>query len=246
MAIVEVLDPDFIRTIAETSLMYLSNLSRLSFDESYRMFVRVGWIDDGHVRIRDAQDTSISIVEILRHMTWTSLSLAQLGATTAQPGESPPPSVIAVGGFDGGAVRMLRTDFYGKLELSDASLSTLSKLLRWGRDVSPTWVHGGEVTAPSAGSTLVDKIVGIGRSGYIYGFYIMASEPNHFRINWTSGNASRSLRIVFPGPGSLQYTDIIPLNEGSPADAGTTVSITVLNPGSSGSVYQARLLYAEV
>ncbi|MEM1710518.1 MAG: hypothetical protein QW820_06475, partial [Sulfolobales archaeon] len=116
MAIVEVLDPDFIRTIAETSLMYLSNLSRLSFDESYRMFVRVGWIDDGHVRIRDAQDTSISIVEILRHMTWTSLSLAHLGAATAQPGEEPPPSVIAVGGFDGGAVRMLRTDLYGKLE----------------------------------------------------------------------------------------------------------------------------------
>ncbi|MEM1759636.1 MAG: hypothetical protein QXU26_02875 [Thermofilaceae archaeon] len=159
---------------------------------------------------------------------------------------SPPPQGILVLGFDGGLVRMLRTDLYGKLELSDASLSTLSKLLRWGRDVSPTWVHGGEVTAPPAGSTLVDKVVGIGKSGYIYGFYIMVSEPNHFRINWTSGTLSMSMRIVFPGPGSLQYTDVIPLNEGSPARAGTTVSITVLNPGSSGSVYQARLLYAEV
>ncbi|MEM1681070.1 MAG: hypothetical protein QXZ56_07680, partial [Sulfolobales archaeon] len=218
MAIVEVLDPDFVRTLAEMSLMYLSNLSRLSFDESYRIITRVGYIDDGFVRIRDAQDTSISIAEILRHMTWTSLSLAQLGATTAQPGETPPPNILVIGGYDGSFVRMLRTDSDGRLQVGvaslpvtkgdwlsaipnppnldvalstrasestlvavrdrlpislttsgnfkvailedgvglakssdlanlanlDVALSHLWKLLRWGRNVEPSWVHGGE------------------------------------------------------------------------------------------------------
>ncbi|MEM1710635.1 MAG: hypothetical protein QW820_07070 [Sulfolobales archaeon] len=248
MAIVEILDPDFIRTLAEMSLTYLSNLSRLSFDESYRMIVRVGYIDDGYVRIRDAQDTSISIVEILRHMTWTSLSLAQLGATTAQPGESPPPIVIAVGGFDGSLVRMLRTDSDGRLQVAnlDVSLSYLWKLLRWGRDVSPSWVHAAEVTAPAAGTALVSKTVSAGMSGYIYGFFISVGEANEFLINWTSGGASYSVRIPFGGKGALHYIDFAPLNEGLPADSGTTVSITNVNAGSAGIIYQARLLYAEV
>ncbi|MEM1868546.1 MAG: hypothetical protein QXU90_00330 [Acidilobaceae archaeon] len=205
-------------------------------------------IDDGFVRIRDAQDTSISIVEILRHITWTSLSLAQLGATTAQPGESPPPSIVAVGGFDGSLTRMLRTDPEGRLQVSmfDVPLSTLWRLVRWGRDVDPFWVHGAEVTAPAAGTALVSKSVSAGRTGYIYGFFISSGEPNDFRINWTSGDTAYSIRIVFPGKGSLQYIDFTPLNEGLPADPGTTISITNVNAGSTGVVYQARLLYVEL
>ncbi|MEM1523612.1 MAG: hypothetical protein QXU69_11305 [Thermofilaceae archaeon] len=159
---------------------------------------------------------------------------------------SPPPQGILVLGFDGGLVRMLRTDPSGKLELSDASLSALSKLLRWGRDVSPLWVHGGEVVAPAAGTALVSRIVSIGKVGYIYGFYISAGEANDFRINWTSGATAYSIRIVFPSKGSLQYVDFVPINEGLPADGGSTISITNVNSGSAGVVYQARILYAEV
>ncbi|MEM4976353.1 MAG: hypothetical protein QXT64_03400, partial [Desulfurococcaceae archaeon] len=212
-------------------------------------------------------DTSISIVEILRHITWTSLSLAQLGATTAQPGESPPPSVVTIGGFDGSSIRMLRTDSDGRLQVGvvsvpvtkgdwlsvipnppnlDVPLSTLSRLVRWGRDVSPVWVHGSEVTAPPAGTALVSRSVSTGKTGYVYGFCISAGEPNDFRINWTSGGTSRSVRVVFPGGGSLCYVDIVAVNEGSPADSGTTITITNVNAGSTGVVYQAGVFYAEV
>ncbi|MEM4975845.1 MAG: hypothetical protein QXT64_00800 [Desulfurococcaceae archaeon] len=151
-------------------------------------------------------------------------------------------------GFDGSLTRMLRTDSDGRLQVAnlDVSLSYLWKLLRWGRDVSPFWVHGGEVTAPAAGTSLVSRTVSTGKSGYIYGFFISTGEANDFRINWTSGGTDISVRILFPGPGTLHYIDFTPINEGMPADGGSTVSITNVNAGSAGVVYQARLLYAEL
>ena len=133
-----------------------------------------------------------------------------------------------------------------KLQNLDITLTTLSALIRWGRNVSPAWVHAAEVTAPAAGATLVSKTVSTGKSGYIYGFLITASEPNHFKINWTSGATAYSIRIVLSNAGSVESVDVVPLNEGLPAGAGSTVSITVVNAGSTGSVYQARILYAEV
>ncbi len=124
--------------------------------------------------------------------------------------------------------------------------STLSRLIRWGRDVNPFWVHGYEIIAPSAGTALVSRTVTSGKSGYIYGFYISAGEANDFKINWTSGGTAYSVRIIFPSKGSLQYIDFAPLNEGLPADAGSSITVTNVNAGSAGIVYQARLLYVEV
>ncbi|MEM4619694.1 MAG: hypothetical protein QW607_05720 [Desulfurococcaceae archaeon] len=128
----------------------------------------------------------------------------------------------------------------------DVALSILVKLIRFGKNVNPAWIHGTEVTAPAANTNLVSKTVSSGKQGYIYGFYITAGEANDFKINWTSGGTARSIRIMFTGKGSLQYVDFVPLNEGLPADAGTTISITNVNSGSSGIIYQARLLYIEV
>ncbi|MEM0457405.1 MAG: hypothetical protein QXI01_06790 [Nitrososphaerota archaeon] len=122
----------------------------------------------------------------------------------------------------------------------------LSKLIRLGRNVDPVWIHGAEVTAPAANTALVSKIVSTGKVGYIYGFFISAGEANDFKINWTSGGTTYSIRIVFSGKGSLQYIDFISINEGAPADAGSSISITNVNAGSAGIVYQARLLYLEV
>ncbi|MEM1820412.1 MAG: hypothetical protein QXU64_02340, partial [Thermofilaceae archaeon] len=122
MVILETLDPEFLRRVLEQANLYLSNLARLSFDDLSRLRARVEHVDDGYVRVRDAQDTSISLVEILRHMTWSTLSVAQLGATTAQPGEGPPPSVVTVGGWDGSLVRMLRTDAEGRPQVVVVSL----------------------------------------------------------------------------------------------------------------------------
>jgi hypothetical protein len=115
-----------------------------------------------------------------------------------------------------------------------------------GRDISLAWVHGSEVTAPAAGTALVSKTVSAGRTGYIYGFFISAGEANDFKINWTSGGASYSIRIPFSNKGAIHYIDVIPLNEGMGADPGSSITITNVNAGSSGIVYQARLLYGEV
>jgi len=120
------------------------------------------------------------------------------------------------------------------------------RIIRWGRDIEPEWVHGTEVTAPAADTSLVSKTVGAGMSGYFYGFLISAGEANDFKINWTSGGTSYSIRIVFGGKGTTQNLSKTPLNEGLPADAGTSITITNVSAGSAGIVYQARLLYAEV
>ena len=126
------------------------------------------------------------------------------------------------------------------------AISKLAKLIKWSRDVEPEWIHADEVTAPAADTALVSKTVSTGKTGYIYGFFISVGEANDFKINWTSGGAAKSIRIPFSGKGALQYVDFVALNEGMGADAGTDITITNVNAGGSGVVYQARLLYAEV
>jgi len=93
---------------------------------------------------------------------------------------------------------------------------------------------------------LVSKTVSAGMSWFIYGFFISTTEPNAFRINWTSGAAAYSIRIPISGAGAVQYVDFVALNEGLPADAASSITITNVNAGGTTSVYQARLLYAEV
>jgi len=124
-------------------------------------------------------------------------------------------------------------------------LDKLAKRTRWGRDLEPEWIHGTEVTAPAAGSWLVNKDVGTGKSGYFYGFLISAGEPNDFRIYWTSGGTSYSIVIMFGGKGTTESVSKVAMNEGLKADAGTSVRIINVNAGGAGIVYQARLLYAE-
>jgi len=117
--------------------------------------------------------------------------------------------------------------------------------IRWGRDVAPAWVHGDEVVAPVANTALVSVTVSTGRAGYIYGFFISCGEANDFKINWVVGGAAKSVRIPM-AKGSLHYVDFIPLNEGMPADGGSSITITNVNAGGAGVIYQARLLYGEV
>ncbi|MEM1540990.1 MAG: hypothetical protein QXJ07_06415 [Candidatus Bathyarchaeia archaeon] len=148
----------------------------------------------------------------------------------------------------GGTVQTARnwSSDFAKLQNLDVALTVLARLERWGRDVIPTWVDGGEVTAPAAGTALVSKTVGTGKVGYIYGFFISAGEANDFKVNWVSGAVAKSRRIVFSGKGSLQYVDFVAFNEGLPADAGSSVTITNVNAGSAGVIYQAAILYVEV
>jgi len=134
----------------------------------------------------------------------------------------------------------------GFIKNLDTALSVLYSLIRFGRATSPFWVVGSEVTAPASGTALVSKTVSTGKKGYVYGVFIMAGEANDFRLTWTSNSTSYSLRIPLCGRGAIMVASLIPLNEGLPADAGTTVSLTNINAGGSGVVYQSALLYAEV
>ena len=118
-------------------------------------------------------------------------------------------------------------------------------LTRFGRHISPAWVIGSEVTAPAAGTNLVSRSVSSGKAGYIYGLLITAGESNEFKLIWTSGGAGRSLRVTTASRGSILIVSPVPLNEGLPADGGTSISIQNVNAGSSGVVYQAALLYGE-
>lgn len=113
-------------------------------------------------------------------------------------------------------------------------------------NINPSWIHATEVIAPGAGTILVSQIVSVGKSGFIYGFLITAQEANNFLINWTSGGIARSIRIVFGAGGSTQDTEVIPLNEGLPADSSTNITITNVTAAGIGKIYQGRLLYVEI
>jgi hypothetical protein len=124
--------------------------------------------------------------------------------------------------------------------------TTAVNTIRWGRNVSPIWIHAAEKTSPIAGGTLLLKVVSSGKSGYIYGFFISAGEANNFKINWVSGGSGYSIRIPFGGLGAVQYADFVAMNEGAPADGSSTITVTNVSAGQAGVYYQARLLYAEI
>jgi hypothetical protein len=134
-------------------------------------------------------------------------------------------------------------DFYIILSSNDPAGA---RLIRWGRDVAPTWIHGAEQVAPGALANLVTQGVGAGHAGYIYGFFAAAQEANDFLVNWTSGALAYTVRLPFGGQGFVQDVETVPLNEGLPADGGTNITIQNENAGNAGMAYQARVLYAEV
>ncbi|MEM2313130.1 MAG: hypothetical protein QXP83_07895 [Candidatus Nezhaarchaeales archaeon] len=133
--------------------------------------------------------------------------------------------------------------FRRALERYGAARTTDYRRIRWGIDAEPDWVDGDKVTAPPAGTVLVSKLVPTGKTGYIFGFFLSVGEANDFDLNYTSGGVAKSLRIIFGGKGTLHFTDV---KEMCKSDGGSTVSITNVNAGSTGIIYQARLLYAEV
>jgi hypothetical protein len=135
---------------------------------------------------------------------------------------------------------------FAKLQNLDVTLSIQAMLKRWGYAVEPSWTFGSEVTAPAAGTALVSKTVSTGKNGYIFGVFITTQEANDFKINWTSGGTAYSIRIIFAGKGTLMSAFPKAYNEGYPADAGTSVTITNVNAGSTGIIYQAGLLFLEV
>lgn len=122
----------------------------------------------------------------------------------------------------------------------------VSRNIRWGRNLEPSWTHAAEQTAPAAGTALVTRAVTAGRLGYIHGFFISTQEANDFLLNWISGGVARSKRIIFGSMGTTECVDPAALNEMLPADGGTNITITNVNVAGGGMVYQANLLCGDL
>ena len=132
--LVEIVDPTYLKQLVESvkqttdALSHLSttlqNLSRVGFDESSRIYVRVPLVDtvssisDGYVRVRDVSAT-IDILEMLKEFSWTFYNIAEsnsiLSSLAGEPDASPPPKGIPLLGFDGTYVRRVKTTSDGKL-----------------------------------------------------------------------------------------------------------------------------------
>lgn len=119
-----------------------------------------------------------------------------------------------------------------------------SIVMRWGHNVSPQWVYGQTYTAPPANTKLVS--VTPPASTYIYGFYIFSDEANDFQISWTSGGTVYTFLISTGSRGTTYFSDIIPINEGIPADPNTEISITVLRNGNTGMNYRCGIFVGVV
>jgi hypothetical protein len=79
----EMLLPEYTRQLMENYqgvfIQLASQLRWLSFDDASRLVTRVGWLDDGWIRVRvdgwSALD--INIVEVLRELSWTFYNIAE-------------------------------------------------------------------------------------------------------------------------------------------------------------------------
>jgi hypothetical protein len=81
----EMLLSDYMKQLLENYQNIYSQLASqlrwLYFDDSFRLVTRVGYLDDGWIRVRI--DTSsaldINMIEILREMSWAFYSIAEVG-----------------------------------------------------------------------------------------------------------------------------------------------------------------------
>lgn len=139
------------------------------------------------------------------------------------------------------------------MSLSFGSVMSIpaSRMIRYGRDISLGWEHGGKTGPFAAGTTLSSVTVTPGNDVYIYGFSVTAGESNGFYIHWESDGTAYDYYIDFSSDGSIHYTDFVPINEGHPANRRasstvTTVSLHALNAGGAGVIYSCGLLLGEV
>ena len=79
----EMLLPEYAKQLLENYQNIYSQLASqlrwLYFDDAYRLVTRVGWLDDGWIRVRvDAYSAlDINLLEVLREMSWTFYNIAE-------------------------------------------------------------------------------------------------------------------------------------------------------------------------
>jgi hypothetical protein len=80
----EILLPEYAKQLLENYqsiyTQLASQLRWLYFDDAFRLVTRVGWLDDGWIRVRvDAGSAlDINMIEILREMSWLYYSIAEV------------------------------------------------------------------------------------------------------------------------------------------------------------------------
>jgi hypothetical protein len=128
----EMLLPEYTRQLMENYQSVFNQLASqlrwLYFDDAFRLVTRVGWLDDGWIRVRvdgwSALD--INMIEILRELSWTFYNIAELGRRVGNldvplssfvgaPDQAPPGRGVVLLGFDGAYVRRVRVTSDGKL-----------------------------------------------------------------------------------------------------------------------------------
>ena len=81
MAMLEILMPEYSKQLLESNQNLLSiiasQLRGIYFDEASRLVTRVGYIDDGYVRVRDTS-ASIDILDMLREFSWMFYNLSEI------------------------------------------------------------------------------------------------------------------------------------------------------------------------
>jgi len=122
-------------------------------------------------------------------------------------------------------------------------LNLLARLIRFGRKVKLNWTYTIDMIITYPNTILASAYIPPGHKGYIYGFFISCGEANDFYISWVHEGATQELLIQLPGKGTIQYVDFVPLNEISPADEDTYITITNRLSPSGSALYQARILY---
>lgn len=116
--------------------------------------------------------------------------------------------------------------------------------MRWGHNVQLKWIFGSEIIAPPANTSLITYSPT--EQAYIYGFFIFSDEPNDFLIQWDSNGTTYEFLIATGARGTTYYTDIIPINEGYPADKNSTIRIINIKPGSPNTRYRVAIFIGEM
>jgi len=120
--------------------------------------------------------------------------------------------------------------------------------IRWGQPVEPNWVYGTVTTGPTAGAVLVSQGVSSGYNGYIWGYFLSTNDSagNTFLVEWTYNNTTYQQMVVFGGAGTVNFITNKAVNSGLPAQGGSTMTISILNAGSTNALYMAGLLWGQV
>lgn len=136
-------------------------------------------------------------------------------------------AVVGTAGFS-----LLQSSFIKIEKISDNSVGTAA-----------FWQDPAVVNNPAALADLVTYTVVT--KGYIYGIYIDSPEANRFLLTWTSaaGVETKRYTISAAGGGTIIFTDPIPINAGSSADAATVIKVENINAGVGD--YQADLLIGD-